>query len=240
MNILITGGASGLGEAITRKLVADNKNQVYFTYYKSEEKALQISAAFSNATAIKCDFKNKLYVQSICEKISLIDLDILINNAFSGDFLKTHFNKIGIEEFENDFKENILPVIEITQAAISYFRKKKSGKIITVLTSALISTPPVGSSVYVANKAYLAQLSKIWAVENAKFNITSNTVSPSFMQTNLTSGFDERLVEQMKENHPLKTLLKPDEVSEAVYFLVKASAQINGADIPINAGSSLK
>ena len=56
------------------------------------------------------------------------------------------------------------------------------------------------------------------------------------MQTNLTADIDERVVEQIKENHPLKNLLTVDEVAETVSFLVNASNQINGIDIIMNAG----
>ena len=56
------------------------------------------------------------------------------------------------------------------------------------------------------------------------------------MQTNLTAGIDERMVEQIIENHPLKSLLTVHEVAEAVSFLVNASNQINGIDIVMNAG----
>lgn len=58
MNILITGGASGLGEAITKKLAKDINNNVYFTYFKSETNAKKIKFDFSNAFPIKCDFKD--------------------------------------------------------------------------------------------------------------------------------------------------------------------------------------
>lgn len=240
MKILITGGASGLGGAITKKLAAENQNKVYFTYFKSENEAVLLEKEFANCSFIKCDFSNKTEVAALCDKISDYDIDVLINNAFSGDFLKTHFHKINTADFEEDFIKNIVPVISLTQAAISSFRKKKAGKIITVLSAALVGVPPVGSAAYVANKAYLAQLSKVWAVENAKFGITSNTLSPAFMETNLTASIDERMIEQMKEAHPLKTLLKVEEVAEAVSFLVKAPAQINGTDLVINSASGIK
>lgn len=240
MNILITGGASGLGNAITRELSDKGDNQVWFTYNNSAEEAAELASELKNVHSIKCDFTNPNDMQYLIQTIGEIGLDILIHNAFSGDFLKSHFNKIEIHDFESDFKANILPVIAITQAAISLFRKKKSGKIITILTSALINTPPVGSSVYVAGKAYLSQLSKIWATENARFNISSNTVSPAFMQTKFTSSVDERVIEQLTDSHPLKQLLQPEEVARAVLFLVNASPQINGTDIVINAGTSLK
>ena len=104
----------------------------------------------------------------------------------------------------------------------------------------MINTPPIGSSVYVANKAYLEKLTKVWAVENSKFNITSNSVSPSFMETNLTSKFDSRIIEQMIEAHPLRKILTIDEVAETVLFLTSASSQINGVDILLNAGAIIK
>jgi len=236
MNILITGGASGLGEAITRKLAQDPNNIIYFTFSKSGENAKRIKSALTNTIPIKCDFGNTIELKSLTDSIKQLDIDVLINNAYNGEFLKSYFHKVPSGDFLNDFKENIISVIEITQAAILCFRSKKKGKIITILTSALLNTPPIGSAVYVANKAYLEKLTKVWASENAKFNISSNSVSPSFMQTNLTSGMDERVVEQIKENHPLKNLLTVDEVAETVSFLVNASNQINGIDIIMNAG----
>jgi NAD(P)-dependent dehydrogenase (short-subunit alcohol dehydrogenase family) len=95
--------------------------------------------------------------------------------------------------------------------------------------------PPIGTSVYIANKAYLEKLTKVWANENVKFNISSNSVSPSFMQTSLISDVDERVIEQMIENHPLKKILTVEEVAETVLFLISASSQINGVNLIINA-----
>jgi len=238
MNILITGGASGLGEAITRILARDSKNIVYFTYASSELNAKKIESVFSNAVSIKCDFRDTESIISLTDRISQIDLDILINNAYSGKPIDTYFHKINKDDFSIEFMFNTIPTILITQAAIIHFRKKKKGKIITILTSFLLNYPPIGSSNYVANKAYLASLVKSWSNENSKFNITSNSVSPSFMQTRFTSEVDERIIEQMISNHPLKKLLTVEEVAETVLFLTKASSQINGVDITINSGTN--
>lgn len=239
MNILITGGASGLGEAITRTLAKDAANTIYFTFSRSDANAKIIEAALSNTKAVKCDFSNESEVKSLVESIPSLDLDALVNNAYSGDFLKTYFHKIKSEDFAHDFKVNVIPTIEVTQAVINSFRKKKSGRIITVLTSALMNVPPIGSAVYVANKAYIEKLTKVWASENAKFNITSNSVSPSFMQTSMTANTDERMIEQMKESHPLKRILTVEEVAQTILYLTKASAHINGVDIVINAASNI-
>ncbi|WP_183579710.1 SDR family NAD(P)-dependent oxidoreductase [Mucilaginibacter sp. X5P1] len=238
MNVLITGGSSGLGEAITRKFAKEG-HSVYFTYNQSESNAKKIEADHKNAFAIKCNFKSLDEVEALKTKIATIELDLLINNAYSGSFMKSHFYKISTDDFLTEFQDNVIPTISITQAAIGYFRKKKGGKIITILTSALVNTPPAGSSIYVGNKAYLKQLSKVWASENIRYNITSNTVSPSFMLTNFTNDIDERVIEQIKDSNPSKKILTTEEVAEAVLFLSSASVQINGIDMIINSGTNI-
>ena len=128
MNILITGGASGLGETITRTLAKDSGNKVYFTYSKSDANARMIEGEFANTQGIKCDFLDADSVSAFISMVSKIELDVLINNAFWGTPLKTYFHKIDIQEFATDFTNYIIPTIQITQTAIGYFRKKKKGK----------------------------------------------------------------------------------------------------------------
>ena len=240
MKILITGGASGLGEAITRRLAKEEGNTVYFTYAHSQANALKLQDEFKNAVGIKCDFKNPTELDALKSKIEALQIDVLVNNAYHGDAIKSYFHKIPEAEFATEFMENILPIIGITQAALTSFRKRKEGKIITVLTSFLVNTPPIGASSYVACKAYLGSLVKSWASENAKFNVTSNAISPSFMQTGLTADVDERIIEQMNAGHPLKKLLTTDEVAETVFFMANASSQMNGIDILLNAATDIK
>jgi len=238
MNILITGGASGLGEAITRNLAQTESNIVYFTFCKSVDKAKELEAQFSNTKGIFCDFENETSLQNLLSQIEQLDIHALINNAFTG--LETnYFHKINPEYFSENFIKNVVPVIKITQHAILHFRKQKSGKIVTILSSYIINKPPMGLSEYVAAKNYLLSLSKSWAVENAKFNITSNSISPAFMQTQLTSDTDERIVEEMMKNHPLKKILRPSEVADSVQYLLNASTQINGINLIMNAAADI-
>ncbi len=237
MNILITGGASGLGEAITKKL-ATSGNTVYFTYNSSLEKAISLEAAYSNVKALKCDFTSADEIRKLCASIPELNIEVLINNAMTG-FVKNYFHKLDPAYFSDSFQKNIIPVILVTQAAIKHFRKMKSGKIITVLSAAMLNTPPIGWSEYVAGKAYLFTMSKAWATENAAFNITANCISPAFMQTSLTSDMDERLVADMVSKHPLKALLTVDETADAVDFLVKAGPHLNGINLILNAANNV-
>lgn len=59
------------------------------------------------------------------------------------------------------------------------------------------------------------------------------------MQTNLSEGVDERVVEQMESNHPLHRLLTPEEVADTVAYLVYASQQVNGVNIAINSAQDI-
>lgn len=239
MIILITGGASGLGKSITEALCSNKRNSVYFTYSKSIGSANDIESRFSNAKAIKCDFNNEVDLEQLLQQINTLNIDVLINNAFSGNINKQYFHKNNVSNYQNDFLHNIVPVIKITQGAILSFRKKKFGKIITILSSAIVNKPPIGWSEYVAGKNYLHSLAKSWAVENGTFNITSNCISPAFMQTALTADIDERVVEEIALANPLKKILNTNEVADTVNYFVNCSQQINGVNFVINAASDI-
>ncbi|NCU05215.1 MAG: SDR family oxidoreductase [Chitinophagaceae bacterium] len=239
MNILVTGGASGIGEAITRKFAEEEGNKVYFTYNRSAERAISITNNLLNTRAIHCDFESDSSLEVLCNMMNEMEIDVLINNAYTGNYLNKHFHKTAANDFLVDFTRNVLPVIRITQAAIFFFRTKKSGKIVTISTAALIGSPPVGSSQYVANKAYLEQMSKCWAAENSKFNISSVILSPSFVLTGMTGKLDERIIEQLIQDNPLKRLLTKEEVANAVYKLAHTSESVSGRSIVLNAGESI-
>lgn len=238
MNVLITGGATGLGASITRKIAALKSHHAYFTYNKSIAEAKVLESEFANTTGIKCDFTCPEDMKNILGRIQEMDLDVIIHNAITG-MVKKHFHKIEAETFIKSFQNNVVPIIVLTQTALTIFRKKRFGKIITILTAALVNRPPVGWSEYVANKAYLLSLSKSWAVENAMYNITANCISPSFMQTSFTQDTDERIIEGMKQTHPLKKLLTPEEVADTVVFLVQATQHVNGTNLVINAAADV-
>jgi NAD(P)-dependent dehydrogenase (short-subunit alcohol dehydrogenase family) len=235
MNILITGGSSGLGRAVVRLMAADPAHQVYFTYRRGRENALSLTAAFPNARALEADFTREDHIDRLLESMDAMDPDVLVNNAYAGGIENTHFHKIDPEDFLSSFKNNLIPTIRISRKAILIFKEKKFGKIINVLSSALLNTPPAGYSVYAANKAYLGELSRTWNREYARYNISSNCVAPDFMTTGFAQP-DERIVEQMRLNHPLKKLLSPEEAAEVIQCLILSSPPINGVTIPVNAG----
>lgn len=236
MQILITGGASGLGAAITRRLAAHADWQVAFTFHGSQEAADELTARFPNTSAWPCDFAAADSRRALTARIESWDLDVLIHNATTGMVVE-RFRKQPAEAFRAGFETDILPVIEITQAALKVFRKRKAGKIVTILSSAALNRPPLGWSEYVARKAYLHSLAKSWAVEHDY--VTSVCVSPSMMRTQLTAAQDERILETLESQHPLKEFLSPEAVAETVEFAITGSRHLNGANIILNAAADL-
>jgi NAD(P)-dependent dehydrogenase (short-subunit alcohol dehydrogenase family) len=238
MNVLITGGSSGLGRSIVEKLCSEKTNHIYFTYNNSIQNMENICSQYPNTTPIKCDFTNDLELNIFTENFKKIDINVLINNFYSwpknslmpGSFLTKNFHKIDHNSFIDEFKNNIIPTVLITQEAIKYFRKNKNGKIITVLSS-IIETPTIGSSLYVSNKNYLSALSKVWAVENKRFNISSNTISPSFMLTPQTLKMDEKLMELYKNS--TDKLMTVEHVSDKILSFLNDTDVRYDHDIPL-------
>ena len=238
MNILITGGASGLGKSITHTLAASYADaKIYFTFNSSAEAAADIEKNLSNTVALKLDFKDKQSIDQLAEEMTTLDIDILIHNALTGLRLN-HFHKIGTDDYLKNFEENMYAVLKLTRSFIKISRLRKSGKIITILSSAIGGVPQTGYSGYIAEKKYLLSMSDSWASENAQFNIQSNCVSPGFMDTPLNDKIDSKTKEQLIHTHPLKKLLTTNEVADVVKFLVTATPHLNGQNIFLNNGKN--
>ena len=216
MNILITGGSSGLGKSLVEKLCRDKKNNIFFTYNSSKENAKIICSTNSNAYKIKCDFTNSKETDNFVKKIQSFDLDVLINNYYTGTFINKHFQKIESDDFLNEFSKNIIPVIKITGEVIKGFRKKRSGEIITILSQSLIN-PPVGTSIYLGNKFFLKGLSKIWKVENKNFGINSRYICPPFMKTNFTKDIDDRFASMLIGENSFSI----DQISDKIIYNIE-------------------
>lgn len=236
--VFLTGGTSGVGRATLELMCASQEYFVDFTYANSTSIKDQLELKFSNCRGYFCDFRNQDSVESILEMIKSETYDVLINNAYVGNLLENNYHKIPIEVFRKDFTQNIIPVIRITQGVVANMRKQKSGSIVNILSSA-IRNPPLGSTSYVGVKAYLAMLSKSWAKEYAKFNICSNAILPSMMETNMLKNIDDRIIEQAKQNIPSGEFLTTSETAKVIMGIVASTYKLTGQEILIDAANNI-
>lgn len=231
--VVLTGGSSGIGKEINVFLL-EKGYEVLFTYCHSAESAKEIEVQFTNAKAFQIDFTSADQMEAFCAEIKAFDPDILINNYYNGTFIDTYFHKTEAEKFLNDFKNNVMPTLQVTQECINLFRKKKLGRIINILSSSL-NSPAMGTSVYNSNKAYLLQMSKSWAIENVKFGITCNSVSPSFIPTDFHKNMDERVKETILAGYPLKDNLESKDISNVIDLCINGGKHFNGNHIFLDA-----
>lgn len=238
MKILITGGASGLGRSIVEYLASFDKYSIYFTYNKSLAEAEQIEKTYSNCQKVFCNFSDISSVNDVLVKLDDIKPDVLINNACP-EYKLEKFEKIESDDFVRSFSTNLLPTLMISRKCLSIFKAKKFGKIINILTSFVVNKPPLGNSKYIAEKNYLYSMSKSWSTEFIKFNITSNCISPSILETNFISSIDSRVIENIKGQHPLKEFLSVQDVAKTAEFIISSSQHLNGANIILNSGENV-
>ncbi|KXH83019.1 SDR family NAD(P)-dependent oxidoreductase [Chryseobacterium kwangjuense] len=231
--VVLTGGSSGIGKEINLFLL-EKGYEVLFTYCHSEAPAKEIEHQFSHAKAFRIDFTSGEQMNAFQAQIETFDPDILINNYYSGSFIDTYFHKTEAEKILEDFKNNVMPALQITQKCINMFRKKKLGRIINILSSSMVS-PAIGTSVYNSNKAYLLQMSKSWAVENVKFGITCNSVSPSFIPTGFHKDMDERMKEMIVSGYPLKDKLEGGDVANIIELCINGGKHFNGNHLFVDA-----
>ena len=227
-NVLITGGASGLGKEIL-EIFSAKYDKVFFTYYNSNETAKNLEKKFNNAKGFYCDFTNLENVNSFSNIVEGLNIDILINNAICY-FSQKHFVKSNPDIFLNSFKHNVLSTLIITQSCLKSMKKTKCGRIINVLSN-YMENPPIGFSEYAANKQYILSMSNSWAIENKKFNISSNCISPSFMLTGLTKSTDPRSIEILKENASENSFVSTKEVASMILHMSMQSMHLNKSNI---------
>lgn len=236
---LVTGGASGIGAAITKEL-ASHHASIVINYNHSEDKAealvKEIKAAGGQAIAIQADISNFDDAKRlVSEALSAFGgLDIVINNAgITDDGLILRMSE---EQFDRVINTNLKGVWHICKHAARPLLKSKSGRLINISSvSGLIGN--IGQSNYSAAKAGVIGLTKTLAREFASRHVTVNAVAPGFIETKMTAKLDDEVVKTFMDLIPLKRFGKPEEVAKAVLFLASDdAAYITGQTLSINGG----
>ncbi len=242
-NILITAGAQGIGESITKHFIDSGAN-VAIHYYSSAKTANQLMAEAINkgqkAVAINGDLTNEADANSLVEKTieALGGLDILINNAGSL-VARKELNEIDTEFWNKVMDINLTSMMFVTRAAAPHLAKNEHSSIINLASLAGRKGGHAGSLAYSTSKGAILTLTRALSAELGSQGIKVNAVAPglilgtSFHNTHTTKESAAKTIAGI----PILRAGNAADVARAVLYLASEyDGFITGATLDINGG----
>ena len=235
---LVTGGARGIGRAICRSLAKDGF-KIAINYNNSEKEATALKNELSAITEVdifKCDVSDSNSVNAMFLEISqkLGNVNVLINNA--GIAEQVLFTDITDEMWQKMINTNLSGAFYCSREALKNMINEKNGVIINIASM----WGEVGASMevhYSTAKAGLIGMTKALAKEVGLSGVRVNAVSPGVVLTDMMNAFSEEDKEILKDETPLNTLGTPEDIADAVSFLVSDKARfITGQVLSVNGG----
>ncbi|MBI2786595.1 MAG: acetoacetyl-CoA reductase [Legionella longbeachae] len=237
---IVTGGTGGIGTAICQRLASDF--QVVACYYKQgkHEEAKRWQEE-QKKLGYDIDIVYGDIAQFVdCEKImSLVmerynSVDVLVNNA--GITQDCSLRKMTPEQWQNVIDANLTSVFNMTRNVIPVMLDREYGRIVSI-SSINGRKGQFGQCNYASTKAALYGFSKSLALEVASKGITVNTISPGYIETSMLTSLKDEVLNSIISNIPVGRLGHPNEVADAVAYLVSPhSGFITGANLDINGG----
>lgn len=239
-NILITGSSQGIGLSIAKTLCECGHN--IFITGRNKEKLEKTSKDFPVTGFLAIDLleessEQKLYY--FCKKI-LGGIDVLINNA--GEYVYSPIEKTTNKDVEGLISLNIKTPFLLSRLVVPEMKKNKWGRIINI-GSISGAVGEANASLYSMTKSALIGYTKALALELAQYNITTNTINPGWVDTELTNNDslqEDFSKEEIIEMIPQRRFVHPDEVANLCKYLISEEAKgITGQSINLCAGLSL-
>ena len=234
-NIIVTGASGGIGNSIVKRLHDCGAN--ILASGTKLEKLEELKSKYENIKVLKFDISATNQIEEFIENASKElggSLDCIINNAgITQDNLAI---RMSLEEWKKVIDINLTSTFLLSKYSIKKMLKNKSGKIVNI-TSVVGHTGNLGQANYTASKAGIIAMSKSLAIEYAKKNININCISPGFIKTAMTDKLDDKFKEAIISKIPSSRLGEPEDVANAVIFLVSdQSNYISGETLHVNGG----
>ena len=240
--VLITGAAGGIGACIAETFAGEGYNIIITDIFSGEK---------AQDTINKCEDKGAdvLFIQSDVSSYSSCEQTVkqavekfgglyaLVNNA--GIVKDALLMRMTEEQFDKVIAVNLKGAFNMSKHAVSHMVKAREGRIVSISSVAGIYGN-AGQTNYASTKAGIIGFTKSLAKEVGGRGITVNAVAPGYIMTEMTANLPENAAAEIKSRITLKTLGTPQDVANAVSFLVSDKASyITGHVLSVDGGMSL-
>lgn len=239
---LVTGAGRGIGAAIARRLAVEGFEVLVADIdgESADDTAAAIAANGGEAIAVETDVASEGAAGMLVERAvsEYGRLDVLVNNAAIETVAPAL--ELADEEWERVRSVNLDAVFRLSRAAGRQFCEQADGGDIVNITSVHDTWPRTGKVHYDTAKAGVWMLTKDFALELAGHDVAVNCVAPGVMATSMNEALqnDPEAMADQRERIPFGRLGEPEEVADAVAFLVDSS-YITGVRLPVDGGVSL-
>ena len=236
---LITGGANGIGLATTERFVKEGAKIILWDVSdKGSEVAERLKKEGYEIIFKKVSVTNREEVQAAVDeaRAHFGRIDILINNA--GITRDRTLLKMTMQEWDDVISVNLTGVFNCTQAIAPIMKEQNYGRIVSASSNVAIRGN-FGQTNYVATKSAIIGMTKVWAMELGRYNITANCIAPGFITTAMTDLMPEEVRKQSIPNIPLGKWGVPGDIANGYLYLASDEASfVSGICLTIDGGAS--
>lgn len=235
---IITGGANGIGKATTKIFLEEGAKVAIWDI--AEEQGILFAQECSNqgyeCQFFKVNMADLTEVQKAAEAVveTFGKIDILVNNA--GITRDASLKKMSAQQWQQVIDVNLTGVFNGVKAVYPFMAEQKYGRIINA-ASVVALYGNFGQTNYVAAKAGVIGMSKVWAREFGRKGITVNAIAPGFIATDMVGTVPQEVLDGMIGKTPLNRLGEVEDIAKGYLFLASDEASfITGTTLSIDGG----
>lgn len=227
--VVVTGAASGIGQAIAVRAAEDDVKVVILDTKDSDETIDRIRANNGSAVSYRCDVRDSASVEDAFSRIRQTHgtVGVLINNAGTMGRWPISVSEATEQDWHCIFETNVKSAFLCCRQVLPYMRQEGKGAIVNI-GSELAIVAAKGSALYCASKAAIVHFTRALAVDEAKHGILVNCICPGPVDTKLldpTVGTGQNFNEARSsavESTLVKRLGTPEEIATLTWFVASA------------------